>query len=175
MGLLNLKQKSAVKFIKNQETVSVKGQKVMPDGILRVGVLADYGLIESYDFSRRLAEVLKIERTQLQMMLYLPSGKNRSYEDYQSFSEEAFGMFGKIKSEEVKKFAATKFDLLINYCESESVFGQVLFIRSNAKLKAGFDNEGSSFNDISIKVAGNKIDLFNEELARYLELLNLIG
>ena len=175
MGLLNLKQKSAVKFIKNQETESDKGQKIMPDGILRVGVLADYSLVENYDFSRRLAEVLKIDRAQLKMMLYLPSGKNRSYEDYQSFSEEAFGMFGKIKSEEAKSFASTKFDLLINYCEVESVFAHVLFIRSQAKLKAGFEGEGAAFNDISIKVAGNKIDLFNEELARYLELLNLIG
>ena len=89
-------------------------------------------------------------------------------------NEYSFGLYGKIKSPALANFVEKKFDLLINYCEANLIYDQIIMIRSVAGLKVGFEHENNHFNDISFRVDGNKIDTFNNELIKYLEILKLI-
>lgn len=174
MGILNLKNTTANKFIKNQLKAASSERKFELKLIKRVGILAEVSLFQTYDFTKRLSEGLNLEVEDLRVCLFDPSGKDTSLEFQRLCSEKDFGLYGKIKSEVLNKFVSRDFDLLINYCEPELLFPKVIMLKSSAKMKAGFEHEANFFNDIAIKVPGNDIDGFNRELLKYLEILKLI-
>ena len=72
-------------------------------------------------------------------------------------------------------FVDSNYDLLINYCSSDSIYVSLVAVRSKAKFKVGFANETlQDLYDFMISVEGNKIDVFNDELAKYLQILDLL-
>ena len=174
MGLLNLKSKTAHKFIKKQRKAGALQREFNVVSIHRVGVLAELSLIQTYDFTKRLSESLGLRQEDLKVFLFDVSGKGEAPGFYGMCDEKNFGFYAKIKSESLSKFVSTSFDLLINYCDPELLFPKVIMLRSKAKLKAGFDAEANFFNDISVKTKGNDIDTFNAELVKYLQILKLI-
>lgn len=174
MGILNLKNKTVHKFIKNQRKAAPITKEINVKVINKVGVLSEVSLFQTYDFTKRLSEGLKIGTEDLKVILFDPTGKETAVEKFRTFNEKDFGFHAKVKSEIVNKFVNTNFDLLINYCDPELLFPKVVVLRSKAQLKAGFENESNFFNDISIKTTGNDIDTFNEELVKYLQILKLV-
>ena len=175
MGILNLKNKTAHKFIKNQSKKTKNREKIKVDIIKSVGIIAKADLFKAYDFTNKLNQELGLPKNAIKVVLFDHSSSENSVENYYIFSEKSFGLYGKIKEDKLKDFVNTRFDLLINYCDSDNVYAQISSIRSKAKLKAGFDHDYSNFNDITIKIIGNKIDTFNNELIKYLQILNLLN
>lgn len=175
MGLLNLKLKTALKFIKKQRKVSDSKKEFKIKQIKRVGILAELSLIETYDFTKRLSKQLNLEVEDLKICLFDPSGKGEAPEFKKLCSDKDFGLNAKIKSEVLNKFVKSEFDILINYCDPDLIYPKVIMLRSIARLKAGFDHESNFFNDISVKTTGNDIDTFNTELLKYLQILKLIN
>ena len=174
MGLLNLKNKTAHKFIKKQRKAIALNREFDVVSIKRVGILAELSLIQTYDFTKRLCEGLGLRQDDVKVFLFDVSGKGEAPGFYGMCNEKNFGLYGKIKSEALHKFVEIKFDLLINYCDPELLFPKVIMLKSKANLKAGFDTESNFFNDISVKTPGNDIDTFNGELVKYLQILKLI-
>lgn len=174
MGILNLKNRTAHKFIKNQRKATSSDREINVKVIRNVGVLSELSLFQTYDFTKRLVEGLNLEIEDLKMILFDPSGKDVEPERYRMCNEKDFGFHGKIKSEILNKFVNRDVDLLINYCDPELLFPRIIMLRSKAQLKVGFESESNFFNDISIKTTGNDIDTFNEELIKYLHILKMI-
>lgn len=174
MKVFGLKERSAHKYIKKQLKLDEKSQKKSPAIIRRVGILADTKLFEAYDFTKKLSENFNMHQADIQLVLYQDSEDDTKDLAHDIFNENDFKLNGKIKSKNIQHFADTKFDLLINYCDFDNVYANVLVLRSKALLKAGFDSDETPFYDISIKTQGNKIHTFNEELAKYLHILNLL-
>jgi len=174
MGILNLKNTTANKFIKNELKADGSDKEFQVKIIKRVGILAELSLIQTYDFTKRLSKGLNLEPEDLKVCLFDPAGKGTAPDFYQYCSEKDFGLFGKIKSEALNKFVHRDYDLLVNYCDPALLFPKVIMLRSAAKMRAGFENEANFFNDIAINVSGNDIDGFNRELIKYLQILKLI-
>ena len=175
MGILNLKKKTAYKFIKNKQNQTQEAKKNEVRSIARVGVLAELSLFQKYDFTKSLSNGLGIRQDEIVVFLFDSSKQGITVENHKICDEGCFGLFGKIKSLALQRFVNKKFDLMINYCEPDLVYAQIIMLRSNARLKAGFEGENNFFNDIAIRTAGNKIDTFNAELIKYLKLLKLIN
>lgn len=175
MGILNLKKKTAYKFIKNKQNRAEGAKKNEVRNIARVGVLAELSLFQTYDFTKSLSNGLGIAQDEMVVFLFDRTRQGVRPENHKICDEGCFGLFGKIKSLSLERFVNKKFDLMINYCEPDLVYAQIIMLRSKARLKAGFEDENNFFNDIAIKTAGNKIDTFNTELVKYLQLLKLIN
>ncbi len=175
MGILNLKKKTACKFIKNKQNRAQAAKINELSSIAKVGVLAELTLFQTYDFTNSLSNGLGIEQDEIVVFLFDRDKEGVKPENHKICDEGCFGLFGKIKSLSLDRFVNKKFDLMINYCEPDLVYAQVIMLRSHARLKAGFEHENNFFNDIAIKTAGNKIDTFNTELVKYLQLLKLIN
>ena len=174
MGIASLKKKSTAKFIGQQLQQHLVRKEYELDSILSVGVLAESGLFMAYDFRKSLSQTLGLNQHEIALCLITEEPVKQPSLEEQVFGQKDFGWNGKLKSKELKRFAEKKFDLLINYCSEDMVYGQVIMLKSKAKMKAGFGKSEHSFNDISIDITGNKIDSFNNELAKYLKLLQLI-
>ena len=175
MGFLNLKKKTAYKFIKNQANKAKTAPENKTKSIERVGVIAGAGLYLAYDFTKGLSQKLGLDQSDIHLCLYNENDRSSDLIEGCQVNEKDFGLYGKIKSRELNLFLNRKMDLLINYCDPESVFPQVITARSKASYKAGFDHEHGLFYDIAIKIEGNKIDTFNTELVKYLKILKLIN
>ena len=175
MDLFGLKAKTAAKFIKNRHQNADAEKKNPPSRIKSVGALADIDLFRNYDFTRKLIDSFGLAPNQVQVALVDPSGKNQNTLDApEAFSEESFGLYGKIKNATLEDFVDKEFDLLVNYSGTDWVFTEVILARSRARLKAGFERENEGWQDIAIKIPGNKMDTFHEELVKYLRIMNLI-
>jgi hypothetical protein len=175
MDLFGLKAKTAAKFIKNQGQNPDSEKKNPPSRIKSVGALADIDLFRNYDFTRKLIESFELAPNQVRVALVDPSGKNQNTLDApEAFGEDSFGLYGKIKNATLEEFVEKEFDLLVNYSGTDWVFSEVILTRSKARLKAGFGADDAGWQDISIKIPGNKMDTFHEELVKYLRIMNLL-
>ncbi len=174
MGIFNFKNKTAHKFIKNQSKKAGNLDKIKIEKIENVGIIAEVNLFRSYDFTKKLSEDLGIDKKAIRVILFDDVKNENLIDNYEVYSEKAFSYYGKIKEIKLKEFVNTEFDLLINYCDSNIIYAQITGVKSNAKLKAGFEHNFSNFNDLSIKITGNKIDTFNSELIKYLHIMSLL-
>ncbi|MCA0932170.1 hypothetical protein LCM02_06885 [Lutimonas saemankumensis] len=174
MKLLNLRNKTASKFIKNQRNAAERKKEFELKAVKKIGVLAELSLFETYDFTKRLADHLKVRHEDLKVFLFDPSGKGEAPGFYKTCNEKDFGFFGKVKSEALNRFLSFDFDLLINYCDASLLYPRVIMLKSASKMRAGFEDELNFFNDIAIHAKKNDIDTFNSELAKYLKILKLI-
>ena len=175
MNFTGLKKRTANQFFEKQLKKLKKENKQIPVKVETIGVLADSRLFGSYDISRNLSQKLKMPHKNFEIIIFENFKDDFVSQHYNTFSEKDFGMYGKIKTQNAIGFIDTDYDLLINYCGRESVFTTIIAMRSKAKFKVGFaDKELQDLYDFMINIEGNKIDVFNDELAKYLQILNFI-
>lgn len=175
MNFTGLKKKTAFQFYEKQLKKIKKNSESVPKTINTIGVLADSRLFGSYDISRNLSQKLNLPHKNFEIIIFENLKDDFVTQHYNTFSEKDFGMYGKIKTKNVKGFVDTDYDLLINYCSFDSVFANIIAVQSKAKFKVGFaDEKLEDLYDFMIAIEGNKIDIFNDELAKYLQILELI-
>ncbi len=174
MGILNLKYSTAYKYVKKQLKNSKNLENKIVNQIQTVGIVAEADLFKTYDFTKKLSEDLGIDKSKIKIILFDDKPAKSPLENYKYFYEKSFGMYGKIKDDDLKNFVDTPFDLFINYCSEETIYGQVIICKSKSKLKVGFENKFANLYNLSINVLGNRIDTFNKEIIKYLNILNLL-
>ena len=174
MNLKIVKKKFVLKYLKANK----RSRNIEKEGNLykinKVGILAEASLFHTYDLTKNLGTKFEIDRNLFDVILFQKSKGNETLPGYKYFSEGDFGMFGKIIGDDLKQFVTTEYDLIINYCAHEELFSEFICVKSKAKLIAGFQREKYDNYDISIKIGSNKIDTFNEELTKYLRILNVL-
>lgn len=164
-------QKSYEKLLKNIR----KSDTVIPNKITSVGILADSRLFGSYDISRNLSQKLGIESRHFEIIIFENLKDDFVAQHYNTFTEKDFGMYGKVKAQNVQDFINTNYDLLINFSNQNNVYLNLVALQSKAKFKVGFANDDlTNLYDFMINVENNKIDIFTDELAKYLQILKLI-
>ncbi len=175
MSFIGLKKKSAVQSLEKQ-LKKLKNNSVSLSKIHKIGILADSRLFGSYDITRNLRQKLGISNEKhIEIIIYENLKDDFVTQHYSVFSEKDFGMYGKVKASNVKSFIEDNFDLLINYCNHDSVYTNLVLVKSKAKFKVGFlDETYRDVYDFTIEIEGNKVDVFNDELAKYLKILKLV-
>ncbi len=175
MNFKGLKKNTAHLFFEKEFKKLRKAPKKQLDSIETIGVLADSRLFGSYDISRNLSQKLGKPHKNFEIIIFENLKDDFVTQHYNTFTEKDFGMYGKVKAPNLKDFVESKYDLLINYCNPESVYGNLVTVRSNARFKVSFATEElGDLYDFTISVDTNKIDVFNDELAKYLQIFELI-
>ena len=175
MSFKGLRQSTIQSYYDKEFKKLSKKEASVPPFIDKIGVLADSRLFGSYDISRNLSQKLGKPHKDFEIIIFENLKDEFVTQHYNTFSEKDFGMYGKIKAENLKGFIDTNYDLLINYCQPESVYGNLVTIKSRAKFKVSFADENvADMYNFTIAVDSNKIDVFNDELAKYLQILALI-
>ncbi|MGQ8338970.1 DUF6913 domain-containing protein [Sunxiuqinia sp. A32] len=89
------------------------------------------------------------------------------------FTKKDFSRYGIPKSEEVKEFINTSFDLLIDISLSDEIYAQAVRALSKAHFKTGWSNAEPNYFDLRIEVNHRKEPSFlAEQLLHYLEEIN---
>jgi hypothetical protein len=88
------------------------------------------------------------------------------------YSPKDFGWKGKIKDRDLQNFIDEPYDVLICYYKNELSQLKQITAASNANLKVGISKKDERLYDLIIDVSSKEIDVFKQELKKYLNILN---
>ena len=142
--------------------------------IKTVGIIFD----ESYFYEREelVQELLKngIEEKNIKVLVFKNKIKKNEQFDYPVFSNKDLSWTATFDKSEVKDFIARKFDLLINYYDTEKSALLLVSNSSKAKFKVGFASIDKKLNHFMINTNAENYMVFVDELFKYLKILNKI-
>lgn len=172
MFLKRFKDKSNQKYI--NKTLN-SGQSVFDNKtIASVGVLMYSEEFIDYNKFRQLISHLGVNENKIKFMTFVEDHKNEMNTWDDSFSAKDVGWSGKLTSASLQDFVNTEFDILISYYNSEALNLQLITASSKAKFKIGITSIDERFFDLIINVASKDVDVFQQELNKYLKILNKI-
>jgi len=142
--------------------------------IKTIGIIFD----ESYFYEKdALVQELignGIDESQTSILVFKNKTKKNETFDYPVFSHKDLSWAATFDKSEVKDFIATKFDLLINYYDTEKAALLLVTNLSKAKFKVGFSSIDKKLNHFMIDTNAENYKVFVGELFKYLKILNKI-
>jgi len=168
-------------YLKNfftQKTVKKSLSNVHPavsEGNIRsVGIVFD----ESYFYEREalVGELVKngIDEENIKVLVFKNKIRKNDTFDYPVFSHKDLSWTATFDKSGVKDFIAEKFDLLINYYDTEKAALLLVSNLSKANFKVGFSSVDKKLNHFMINTNAENYQVFVEELFKYLKILNKI-
>jgi len=156
------KNLSNVKHVQANETIRT------------VGIIFD----ESYFYEREaLVEELVqhgIEESDIKVLVFKNKIKKNERFDYPVFSHRDLSWAATFDKSDVKEFIARRFDLLINYYDTEKAALLLVSNQSKATFKVGFASIDKKLNHFMIDTTAENYKVFIDELFKYLKILNKI-
>jgi hypothetical protein len=142
--------------------------------IKTVGIIFD----ESYFYEREalVQELVQngIEESDIKVLVFKNKIKKNERFDYPVFSNKDLSWTATFDKSEVKDFIAQKFDLLINYYDTEKSALLLVSNQSKAIFKVGFSSIDKKLNHFMINTNAENYKVFVDELFKYLKILNKI-
>ena len=139
-----------------------------------VGIIFD----ESYFYEKDalVQELVKngIQESDVKVLVFKDKIKKKETFDYPTFCHKDLSWTATFDKSEVKDFTAQKFDLLINYYDTEKSALLLASDQSKAIFKVGFSSVDKKLNHFMIDTNAENYEVFIEELFRYLKILNKI-
>ncbi len=172
MFLQRFKKKSIqnhINKILNSRNISVNDNKIES-----VGVILNLDEFNEQEDLRRFLKSIGIMENKIKFITFVTDKKlvPTPWDSY--FNPKDFGWNGKIKSIELQEFINTKFDALISYYKADNLELNTVTTLSMANFKIGISGNDQRLNDFIIDVKPNQINIFKQEILKYLKVLNKI-
>ncbi len=172
MFLKRFKKKSNQNYldkILNYRNVSVNDNKIKS-----VGVILNIDEFNKHEDLRVFMKKIGIMGNKIKFITFVTDEKfvPNSWDSY--FNPKDFGWNGKIKNIELNEFINTKFDVLISYYKVDNLELNLATAISKANFKIGISGNDQRLNDFIIDVKPSQIDVFKQEILKYLKVLNKI-
>lgn len=121
-----------------------------------------------------LQRIIKLDSSHFKILTF--KEKKSSFNEFRGtvVHQNDINWKAKITSISVKEFISKSFDLLIDYTQADNLMKQLLVSKINASLKVGYSDKNNDLYDFMIDANPSKIDLFNYEMVKYLNILKLI-
>ena len=166
-----LKQKSIQK-VYSKLIVKKVAKKPTNNKVKKVAVLLDNETLINVVISN-LTNKLPFKKEQITVYTFREYSKKQE-ESPEFFSDNDFGFKASLKSDNLKDFVKNDFDLLINYTKSANLFTNMVTLLSQAELKVGFAKIDDRLFDIVVSDATFNEAVLNQEIKKYLTILNKI-
>ncbi|MEZ4796451.1 MAG: hypothetical protein R2785_04715 [Flavobacteriaceae bacterium] len=172
MFFKRFKKKSNQKYINN--ILNNRKTSVDDRPIKYVGVIFNHDEFKNYDQIRGLFKSIGINENRVKFLTFITDEKSRpnSWDAY--FYPENFGWNGKIEGADLVDFVNEPFDVLISYYQNEELELNLATTLSKANFKIGITNKDERLYDFIINIKPNQINVFKNELIKYLKVFNKI-
>ena len=172
MFLKLFRKRSNQKYI--NKILNSKRSKISEKKIRSVGIILNLEEFNDYD---KLIEILKdfgINEIRIKFITYVSNKDTQlnSWDDY--FTPEDFGWSGNITNIALNEFIDFKYDVLISYYRLDNTDLNLVTAKSKANFKIGISNFDQRLNDFIIDIGTEHINVFRNELEKYLKGLNKI-
>jgi hypothetical protein len=137
--------------------------------IKRVGIITSDNFFNKYEFSEILIKKLQLRNPKVYSYRKFSKDHKKSYKH---FSEKDFNWKGHVLDSSFQSFLEEPFDLLICFYAKKNIFLEYVEASSEAVFKVGFSKASTGFFDLDIACDINQVDLFFDEMKKYLEILH---
>ncbi len=172
MFLKKLKEKSNQKYINN----ILNSRKPIVDErfIESVGIILCFDEFKDYDAIRKIIKSIGILENKVKFITFITDEKLTPNNWDAFFNPKNFGWKGKVNGVELEAFINTEFDALISYYKEDNLYLNIITALSKANFKIGISSKDNRLNDFIIDVKPDQVGVFEEELFKYLRVLNKI-
>jgi hypothetical protein len=172
MFLKLFRKRSNQKYI--NKILNSKRSKISEKKIRSVGIILSLEEFKDYDKIKEIFTDFGINENRIKFITYL-SDKDfqlNHWDDY--FSPEDFGWSGDITNIALNEFIDFKYDVLISYYRLDNTDLNLVTAKSKANFKIGISNFDQRLNDFIIDIGTEHVNVFRNELEKYLKGLNKI-
>ena len=165
------KVKSGLKFLK-EELQNPPPAVSRKKGIRSIGVIVDMDTFDQSELFYDLTTDFKLRPNAVKIIGYKGYYDTNSPYAIPVFSDKDLGWNGDIENSYALEFLNREYDLLINYYTKENLMLQLMTIKTRARLKVGFSEVDSIFNDLIIQSPLLDFETFKTELQKYLSVMD---
>ena len=172
MFLKLFRKRSNQKYI--NKILNSKRSKISDRKIRSVGIILSLEEYKDYDNLKGIFTNFGVNENQIKFITYV-SHKDfqlNHWDDY--FNPEDFGWNGNITNIALNEFINTRYDVLISFYRIDNTDLNLVSAKSKANFKIGISNFDQRINDFIIDVDIENIEVFRNELEKYLKGLNKI-
>jgi hypothetical protein len=173
MIFTGFKRKSNQIFFKKTLPNFLKDEHKSPFGEVKKVLVFFDDTIEKELVVSELATLLKISESDIKVFVFQRKLRKETAPD-DIITPKDFGWYGKIDNEKLKNILTNKYDLLINYSKVDNVYLNILILQCKAAFSVGFAHMDKRLYDLLIRCEPDEIDLFHEELIKYLVILKIV-
>ena len=171
MIFTGFKQKSnQIFFNKRLSEFLKKSTSISSKEIKQVFVILD-STSNQDKIEKELMNILNISKKNIEFVVFQQKVTKDQIVN-ELISPKDFGWYGRIKSDKIKSVLTKKYDLLINYSKVDNLYSNLLILQCKAAFRAGFEHLDNRFYDLLINCDSDDFCSFNNELKKYLVILN---
>lgn len=170
MILKGLREKSNQKHI--NKLLNTRETSLNDAKIESLGVILNSNEFDDFEAIRDFSKELGIHPNKIKIIAYTEDADLVSSSRELLFSKKEIGWNAKIKNNELADFISKKFDALLCFYNEEIIEINVVTALSKASFKIGLSGHDERFFDLILDIKTKKIELFKEELKKYLNILN---
>ncbi|MCR8669105.1 hypothetical protein NO995_15575 [Aestuariibaculum sp. M13] len=172
MILKGFKEKSNKKYL--NKLLNERQGRVDDSKIESLGVIFNYDETDNFEQFRKLADKLKVRPNKVKIIAFSEREIELQSTWDVCYTFKDFGWKGAVNNSELQAFIKTEFDALISFYNNDILELKLMTALSKAKFKIGVLQDDERLNDFIIKTKLNEFDVFENELFKYLTILNKI-
>lgn len=172
MILKAFKEKSNRKYV--NKLLAERKPSVNNNKIKTVAVLLNANEFHEFEVFRVYFKALGLISPKNKIVAFTMDDKLEHNKWNTHFSPKDFGWKGKIKNTDLQTFINEPYDMMISFYKSEVLHLNQIAAASKALFKVGISNEDERLYDLIIDVELKEINIFKEELKKYLNILKKI-
>ena len=172
MFLKRFKEKSNQKFI--NKILNSRKSTVKEGLIESVGILVNFDEFNNYDELLGLFQSLGINQNKIKIITFIADEKLTLNSWDSSFYPKDIGWQGKIHGAELQTFIDSEFDALVSFYKKDNLNLNMITALSKANFKIGISSVDKRLNDFIVDIESNQLEVFKDELSKYLKVLNKI-
>ncbi len=170
MILKVFKEKSNQKYV--NKLLAAGRTSVNSDKVKTVAVLLNANEFHEFEVFRVYFKALGLNSPKHNIVAFTLDDKSDHNKWNTHYSPKDFGWKGKIKNTELEAFINEPYDMLICYYKEQVLQLDLITAASKANLKVGISRTDERLYDLIIDVALRDINIFKQELKKYLNILN---
>lgn len=170
MILKAFKEKSIQKYV--NKLLAIRKPSVNSNKVKTVAVLLNTSEFHEFEVFRVYFKELGLTSPKHKIIAFTLDDKLEHNKWNTHYSPKDFGWKGKIKNVDLEAFINEPYDVLISYYKKEELHLDLIAAASNANLKVGISNNDERLYDLIIDVPLKDINIFKQELKKYLNILN---
>lgn len=172
MILKAFKEKSNRKYVNN--LLTTRKSTVDNSAIKTVAVLLNAEEFHEFEVFRVYFKELGLNSPKHKIIAFTMDDKLEYNQWNAHFSPKDFGWNGKIKNVDLDTFINEPYDMLVCFFKNQVLQLNHITAASKANFKVGISNEDERLYDLIIDVDLKEINVFKQELKKYLNILKKI-
>ena len=170
MILKAFKEKSNQKYV--NKLLTARKSSVNNNKVKTIAVLLNASEFHEFEVFRVYFKELGLNSPKHKIIAFTLDDKLEHNKWNTHYSPKDFGWKGKINNIDLETFINEPFDVLICYYKNELLQLNHIAAASKANLKVGISTNDERLYDLIIDVTLKEINIFKQELKKYLNILN---